>query len=133
MKEKEIAKEGKRLLCLLLAGLCLLGLPGCARKEPVETQAPSTQPTQAQPELPVTGNGDPESLLCKGSYTGSSLEPSREETVAQAGNCALTLGQLRIRYALAVSEYRQSGKAPAPNFDQSLESQPCPLEEGLSW
>ncbi len=133
MKGKKIAKEGKRLLCLLLAGLCFLGAPGCAREEPVQAQVPSTQPTQAQPELAVTGNGDPESLLCKGTYTGSNLESSREETVAEAGGCVLTLGQLRIRYALAVSEYRQSGKTPAPDFERSLENQPCPLAEGLSW
>jgi len=133
MGERKNVGNGRRLLCLILAGLCLLGTPGCTRKAPGETQAPTTQPTQPQPELAVTGNEDPESLLCKGSYTGSSLESSREETVAQAGDCALTLGQLRIRYALAVSEYRHSGKTPAPDFGRSLESQPCPLEEGLSW
>ena len=122
----------------ILAGICLLGVlaAGCTQEKPVETAAsePTVQPVQI-PEPVVTGTGDPESLLCKASYTASeeALEASRQNTVAWVGECGLTAGQLRVRYGLAVSAYRQSGKEPAPDFSQDLDIQVCPLEEGLSW
>lgn len=137
MREKN--GGGRRALCLFLAGTCLLGalMPGCARETSSEMpeQTLNTQPTEAPPVLVVTESGDPASLLCKASYTASGevLENSRQDTVAEMEGRALSLGQLRVRYALAVNAYRQSGKTPAPDFTQSLESQACPLEEGLSW
>lgn len=132
-------RAGKRLLCLILAGLCLLGASGCSRAgteqaaEPAVTQDTQLEPVQPQPV--AAADGDPKSLLCKASYTasGEALSRSPEDTVAVMGDAALTAGQLQIRYCLAVSAYRQSGKEPAPDFDRPLDAQLCPLAEGLSW
>lgn len=138
MREKTNAAEGRKIVCRILEGICLVGIlaSGCGREVPGETaaSAPTTQPIQL-PEPVVAESGDPASVLCKASYTASeeALEATRQDTVARMEGSTLTAGQLRVRYALAVSAYRQSGKEPAPDFAQSLDTQLCPLEDGLSW
>lgn len=124
----------KRILCLILA--CLMGLTGCAREE----TAKETEPTAAQnvteeprPEPAAVGDGNPDSLLCKASYTAPSEDIQDDKAVAVMGENTLTLGQLQIRYYLAVDAYLQSGAEPRPETGIGLEYQPCPLEEGLSW
>lgn len=129
----------RKILCLILA--CLMILTGCAREEktpaavsrPVETQPAGTQPVETQPEYAAVGDGNPESLLCKASYTVAPEELSSGKTVAVMGDRVLTVGQLQIRYYLAVNAYLQSGAEPRPEERTGLEYQACPLEDGLSW
>lgn len=127
---------GRRRLCGLLAAACLLGLltGGCARGEP-ETLPPETQAESALPETVVVPDGDPDSILCRESYTASpdEIRAAAGNTAAVMGDAELTVGQLQIRYCLAVSAYRQAGKEPAPDYDSPLDAQRCPLAEGLSW
>lgn len=128
-----------RIVCLILVVLMgLMGIVGCAREEsaPDTTGTDSqimTQPEESQPELAAAGDGNPESLLCKASYTVSPEELQADETVAVMGDNALTVGQLQIRYYLAVEAYMQSGAEPRPEEGLGLEYQACPMEEGLSW
>lgn len=138
MREKTYAAKERKTVRRILAGICLMGIlvSGCGREKPVETAAsdPVTQPVR-MPEPVAAETGDPDSLLCKASYTATAerLEATRQEPVARVEGNTLTAGQLRVRYALAVSAYRLSGKEPAPDFGQGLDTQVCPLEDGLSW
>lgn len=103
---------------------------------PVTEETASRSETRAessQPEPFAVGDGNPDSLLCKASYTVFNQQIDPDETVAVMGDCALTAGQLQIRYYLTVDAYMQSGAQTRPEEGVGLEYQPCPLEEGLSW
>lgn len=131
----------KRILCLILA--CLMVLAGCTREETAPeaktdasqnmTLPEESQPETNPPELAAAGDGNPESLLCKASYTVSSGELQPDKAVAVMGENVLTVGQLQIRYYLTVDEYMRSGAEPRPETGLGLEYQACPMKEGLSW
>ncbi len=129
----------KKLFCVILVPVLVLGLlSGCggnpeSTKSTVHTAAATANTvntTAPAPEPVVTGNGDPESLLCKDSYTG---EGAAETVVARAGESELTLGQLQAWYWAEAAAWKTSGKTPAPDFSQDLDTQVCELDESLSW
>ena len=103
-------KKLKRLVCLALAVLMLSGC-GAVAAEP--TRIPVTETAG----LPA---GDPDTVSCRGSYTGTgdgSLE------VAMVGAEHLTNGMLQIYYRMAVQQYQAAGITPAPDFSQPLDAQ----------
>lgn len=127
-------KTGKRkALCLALALLLSLELTACGRpvrEETVPTQR-ETEATQP-PQAPVAAaDGNPESVLCRSSYTAEEID--RSAVVAEMDDVALTNGELQVRYYLAVNAYRAAGIQPSPDFTRKLDCQECPLEDGLSW
>lgn len=98
----------KRLVCLLLA---VLLLTGCG----AEAAAPTvTQPTE-RAGLP---DGDPDTVFCKGSYTGTG---GGTEQIAAAGQGKLTNGMLQIYYRMAIRNFQAAGTAP--DFSRPLDEQ----------
>ena len=85
------------------------------------------------------GNADPSSPSCKGSYTVSDEEVlnAKDIVVATAGEHELTLGQLQIYYWQEVSGFLNQYGAYATyyglNVALPLDSQSCPVMEGLTW
>lgn len=118
-----------RLLCLVLAALMLAGC-GAAPEAPTET----TEATLPAPTTPP--NGNPEDATCLGSYTVSDTEvtAAADTVVATIGDAKLTNGLLQIYYWLEVATYRQSAAAAEPDYTQSLDTQPCPIDDSVaSW
>ena len=101
---------------------------------------PSPQATAGEPKraentreakvvLPVTADGNPESLQCKDNYLAGEFDP--DTTVAWLGGETLTAGQLQAWYWLVVCGYTGEQR---PDPSVPLEEQLCPLtDEGLSW
>lgn len=125
-----------RLLCLTLACLMLSGcaasklVPGLGKKKETE---PVTQPTTEATEPPPTApaDGDPGNVTAKGSYFGT---VSATAPVATAGEYILTGDLLQLYYGIAVSDWRNSGAEPAPDWNLTLDVQLCPLEgEAVTW
>lgn len=121
--------------CLLLAAI----LAGCAGKEPVETTV-DTEPTetveQTLPAPVMEADGDPESLLCKASYTVSAeeMEETADAVAAVVGDAQLTNSQLQVWYWMEVAAYQQAGYENGPDFSQPLDSQICKIAETeMSW
>ena len=86
-------------------------------------------PREAKVVLPVTADGNPESLQCKDNYLAGEFDP--DTTVAWLGGETLTAGQLQAWYWLAVCGYTGEQR---PDPSVPLEEQLCPLtDEGLSW
>ncbi len=123
---------------LLAAGLGLCLLSGCA-DTPAETAASgaaqggqegqSTEATAAEPTTPADGN--PEDVTCKGSYTGVQ---DADAVVAEVGDVQLTNGQLQVYYWAEVAAYRQEEHEQSPDFDQSLDTQVCEIDDSVaSW
>ena len=128
-----------RLLCLVLAcsllGGCAL-LPGLEPNitvptEPAETTV-STEPTEATEPAPTApADGDPNNVSALGSYTGA-VTPGA--VVATAGESSLTASQLQLYYGLMVSSWREAASQPAPDWDQPLDVQLCPLDgDAVTW
>lgn len=123
----------KRIICFLLAlGMTAALFSGC-QKFPGTEDAPamgsSVSVSEPGPTLPADGN--PGDVTCKGSYSGQG-DPAAP--VAQVGGVKLTAGLLDAFYWGEAAAYRQSGALPAPDFSQPLDSQSCPLDEGVnSW
>ena len=119
----------RKLWTLALAGLCLLTLWGCQRKEPVET----TEPLATETVIPATvpPDGDPKNVTCKGTYTGSG---SDKEIAATVGDAMLTNGQLRAWYAAEIAQYRQENHEIHPDYTAPLDTQVCPIDDSVnSW
>ena len=126
MKHRSISL---RLLCALLAVLLLAGC-GAAPETPTET----TEATEPAPTTPP--NGNPDDVTCLGSYTVSGYDTaaSRDMVVATIGDAELTNGQLQVYYWLEVATYRQSDAEVEPDYGQSLDTQPCPIDDSVaSW
>ena len=113
-------------LVLLMGLLC-----GCAAEvDPQSTGADSTVETTV-PVYTHPADGNPDDVTCKGSYTVEA--PNAEAVAATMGEAELTNAELLAWYWLEVSDYRSAGSEIAPDYDIPLESQFCPLEEGLTW
>ena len=110
---------GVVLLCAALL------LSGCSR-----TPLPEAEETTL-PAATVPADGDPHTVACLGSYTGT----DHMDTVAvRMGDTLLTNRELQHWYWAEVAQYRQSGLSPAPDFDAPLDTQPCEIQEGVnSW
>ena len=133
----------KRKLTVLLLVLALL-LCGCDRKadvpflqeqtekaaEAAEEAVPTTEETVPPTIAP---DGDPETVTCKGSYTGSG-SGSLNAVIATAGEKELTNEELQIWYWAAVSQYRQEAHETAPDFEKPLDTQTCGIDGSVnSW
>lgn len=98
--------------------------------EPSETN--STTPSDTPPAVfTPAATGDRSKVSCKSSYTV--VTGAADKTVATAGSGKLTNGMLQVLYLSQVNAWRAGGREPAPDFERSLDSQACPLAEGLSW
>ena len=99
-------------------------------------KAPAVEPEQTEATvppvvLPVTADGNPESLRCKDSYLVAAEDFDPDTTVAWLGDETLTAGQLQAWYWLTVCGYTGEQR---PDPSVPLEEQLCPLtDEGLSW
>ena len=119
------------LLCLILVGLLLTG---CGNPDASAEATEATAATEPGPTIPP--NGNPNDVSCLGSYTVSDAEISAaaDTVVATMGDAKLTNGQLQIYYWLEVAAYRQSDAETEPDYTQSLDTQPCPIDDSVaSW
>lgn len=135
-KEKEALMDHtafKEKIIKLTALALLMGLlSGCAAEVVPQTTEPSTATeTATVPEYTHPADGNADDVTCKGSYIVDA--PKGEAIAATMGEAVLTNAELLAWYYLEVSDYRQSGNETAPDFDIPLESQFCPLAEGLTW
>ena len=116
--------------------LCMaLLLAGCGSEAP-DLPAVTTAPTVPAPTIPA--DGDPNTVTAKGTYTVSDEEivSARDAVVAELadGNSKLTNSQLQIYYWLEVAAHRASDCPDQPDYSQSLDTQPCPLDSSVnSW
>ena len=116
-------------LCLVM----VLSLAGCG-VEPAEKAAETTEATEPAPTTPADGN--PGDATCKGTYYVSDEEITAavDTVVATVDGAKLTTGQLQIYYWLEVAAHRISEDPNQPDYDQSLDTQPCPIDETVnSW
>jgi len=121
---------GKRFFLLLLIMLMLL-CAGCGDQNTPETLPPETT---AEPTIHATvpGDGDPDDVTCKGSYSAGEWIPER--VVATVGDHSLTNAQLQVWYWMAVAERQQGAYDAAPDFSKPLDTQKCPLDDSVnSW
>lgn len=124
------------MLLFLLAAVLAGGLLLVNHTPSTAIQAPppeTTAPTEAQPPEPVViPSGQKTRVDCKASYTVSPGTGNSQAVVATAGKQTLTAGMLQVLYLSQVNACRTGG-GEMPDFSQSLDCQPCPLEKGLSW
>lgn len=120
---------------LFAAALCAaLLLTGCGKED---TEVPVAATTEAALPAPtVPADGDPNNVTAKGTYTVSDEEivAARDVVVAEAAGNKLTNSQLQIYYWLEVAAFRASDQPVQPDYSQSLDTQLCPIDEGVnSW
>jgi len=131
----------RRAVCLVLACLMLSGcslsqlIPSRNSRWESETTPPEsalTEPSVPETEPPIAPpNGDPDTVACLGSYTGSA-DPAA--VVATAGDKTLTAGMLQLYYGLEASSWRAAGTKPAPDWNQGLDTQLSPMEtQAVTW
>ena len=130
-------KSWKVVLLVLPAVLMLLG---CEKKPAQELpqsenrgEAAVVETTAPEETVPATvpADGDPDTVACKGSYTG---EMSPEQVVASVDGSILSNERLQIYYWAQVAQYRQENHEIAPDFDLPLDTQSCPLDSEVnSW
>lgn len=112
-------------LCAL--ALCLLLLTGCGGQA-MSVAAPEAE---TAPTATVPANGDPETVRCKGSYSGT---PKEDAVIAQTTTATLTNAELAVWYWAEVNQYRQDNHETAPDWTQPLDRQECPIaEDCASW
>lgn len=124
----------RRAVCLVL---CVLMLTGCSQVlptgnpgKPTDQETQATVPTETEPAPTAPPDGNPNDVTCKGSYTGSG---NASAVVATAGEETLTNELLQAFYNLEAATWYQSGSQPAPDWDQGLDTQICPLDSRLTW
>lgn len=111
-------------LCVLF--LCISLLTGCG----VQLTSVSSPEAETVPAATIPADGDPESIRCKGSYTGT----PDTAVVARMGDTALTNEALAPWYWAEVNQYRQEDGQPAPDWTLPLDQQPCPIaDDCASW
>ena len=126
----------RRILALLLCLALFSGLAGCSSRPeffPEETTA-ATEATQPAPTTPADGN--PGDVTCLGTYSASDNEiiSAKDTVVATMDGVNLTNSQLQIYYWLEVATHRASDHPDQPDYSQSLDTQPCPIDGSVnSW
>lgn len=98
-------------------------LTGCAH------QVPAEEPEDTLPAVTVSADGDPHTVTCLGSYTGTG---SMDTIVARMEGAALTNEELQIWYRAEIAQYRQEGISPGPDFSLPLDVQPCPVDGSVN-
>lgn len=126
---------------LLITGVLLLYFYLAPRQTPeVEIQLPpetteATVPIETSPYA-ISGDGDPNSIACKESYTVSheDAEAAADTVVAVCGKQKLTNAGLQVLYLSEITAFRSQRQEAMPDFSQPLDYQLCPLGNGtLSW
>ena len=133
-------------LAAAMAALVISGMDksafGAPEADQVQAQAsqPAADDTQTVPEATVPeGNGDPTSPFCKGSYSApnAEVEAAKDTVVATAGEYELTLGELQMYYWQEVSgflnQYGSYASYYGLDLTQSLDTQACMVQEGMTW
>lgn len=124
----------RRIGCLLLAICMLAGLAaGCSRKPENVTVPTETETVATEPEATIPADGNPADVTCQGSYTREN--PDGSKVVATIGDEKLTNAQLAAYYWMEVAAFQsQEARDAAPDLEKPLDTQPCPLEDGVnSW
>ena len=110
--------------------------PTLATEASEVTETTETVPVETEPEATTLPDGNPEDLTCKGSYSASNVEAlsNAHNVVATIGETQLTNAQLQIYYWMAVNTYRAEDHEVAPDWEEELDTQLCPLtDETISW
>lgn len=127
------------LLALALAGVLLWRasrFPGSGSAQAAGTDASVTEPpTEAptEPSFTPAATGDTSQPQYKASYTAPYSEAAAQAVVATAGEAELNGALLQILYLDQVNACRAAAEEPMPDFSQPMDTQPCPLAQGLSW
>lgn len=128
-----------KLKYFAVLALCMaLLFTGCGKEDihDVSAAVPATEATVPAPTVPADGN--PNDVTAKGTYSVSDEEilTARDAVVAELtnGSSKLTNSQLQIYYWLEVAAHRASDCPDQPDYTQSLDTQPCPLDSSVnSW
>ena len=110
--------------------------PTLATEASEVTETTETVPVETEPEATTLPDGNPEDVTCKGSYSASNVEAlsNAHNVVATIGETQLTNAQLQIYYWMAVNTYRAEDHEIAPDWEEELDTQLCPLtDEAISW
>ena len=110
--------------------------PTLATEASEVTETTETVPVETEPEATTLPDGNPEDLTCKGSYSASNVEAlsNAHNVVATIGETQLTNAQLQMYYWMAVNTYRAEDHEVAPDWEEELDTQLCPLtDETISW
>ena len=110
--------------------------PTLATEASEVTETTETVPVETEPEATTLPDGNPEDVTCKGSYSASNVEAlsNAHNVVATIGETQLTNAQLQIYYWMAVNTYRAEDHEVAPDWEEELDTQLCPLtDETISW
>ena len=126
----------RRIISMLLCMVLLSGLTACgAKPELFSEHAPETT-AATEPAPTVPADGDPNTVTCKGTYSVSDEEilAAKDAVVASMDGANLTNGELQIYYWLEVATHRASDHPQQPDYGQSLDTQPCPIDGNVnSW
>ena len=129
----------RRIISMLLCMVLLFGLAACgAKEEGFSVKSPKAEETTVATEpAPTTpADGDPNDVTCKGTYSVSDGEitAAKDTVVATMEGANLTNSQLQIYYWLEVASHRASDHPDQPDYGQSLDTQPCPIDGSVnSW
>lgn len=126
----------KSFISLLLCLAIVLSLTGCSIG-PAAFSGKETEATEATEPVPSTpADGNPGDVTCKGTYyvSDEQIAAAADTVVATVGHEKLTTSQLQVYYWLEVAAHRVSDDPNQPDYDQSLDTQPCPMDETVnSW
>lgn len=133
---------------LILSALFLTGCQQTQSEPAMQTQpqtvpvteptVPETEPTEppTEPQPTCPPDGDPNNVTSKGTYTGTPMEVAKnaETVVATVGEVQMNNALLQIYYRMAVGTYQRAAHEIAPDFNQPLDVQMCPLENNtITW
>lgn len=122
----------RKITFLLALAMILSLLAGCA-EAPVSQEKPvpaeTTEPAATETTPP---DGNPKDVTAKGCYTAAG--EASAAVVARVGDKELTGETLQAFYWAEVAQYRQGAKGDMPDFEKSLDVQPCSVDSSVnSW
>jgi len=129
----------RRIISMLLCMVLLSSLTACSAKTDIlpENSPEALQATAAtEPAPTVPADGDPNTVTCKGTYSVSNEDilAAKDSVVATMEGANLTNGELQIYYWLEAATHRASDHPQQPDYSQSLDTQPCPIDDNVnSW
>lgn len=131
------------VLLAVLVALIAGGLSGSsdpAGTDPTVASDVTEAATEATEEPTIPADTGLEDVTNKGSYTASdaAVLAAGDTVVATMGDVSLTNAQLQVYYWLQVqeflnSEYGYYASYLGLDYTKPMDTQPCPLDEGLTW